>query len=112
MPRLVAFEHVVQHAGPACLGQELRVKADQGARRYEVLLSHPAGAVVDHVFEPPLPQRQELCDHAEIVLGDIDRQSLHRLAELSIHELSHHPRLANGELEPFATHCLDEDCQL
>ena len=66
-------------AGAARLGEELGAEADQAARRHEVLHPHPAGAVVDHLLEAALAQREQLGDDADVVLGDVDREALDRL---------------------------------
>ncbi len=83
-PRLVALEDVVQQAGAAGLGEELGAEADQPARRDEVLHPDPAGAVVDHLLQPALAQRQQLDDHALVVRRGVDRQALHRLVQLAV----------------------------
>ena len=72
---------MVQDAGAARLGEELGAEADQAARGHEVLHAHPAGAVVDHLLEAPLAQREQLRDDADVVLGDVDRDALDRLVD-------------------------------
>ena len=39
------------------------------------------GAVVDHLLQPALAQRQQLGDDADVVLGHVDRQPLDRLVD-------------------------------
>ena len=78
----------------------------------EVLHPHPAGAVVDHLLEAALAQRQQLRDDADVVLGDVDRQPLDRLVDLAVDLAREHLRLADGQLEALAAHDLDEDRQL
>ena len=112
VPRLVALEHVVQLAGAARLGHELGAEPDQPARRHEVLHPDPAGAVVHHVLHAALAEREQLADHAEVVLGRVDRDALHRLLQLAVHRPRDDLRLADGELEPLAAHHLDEDGEL
>ena len=112
MPGLVALEDVVEDAGAAGFGKELRVKADERACGHEVLLAHPPGPVVDHVLETAFTQRQKLSDDSEIVLRDIDGQPFDRLAELSVHQLRDDLRLADGQLKSFAAHRLNQDRQL
>ena len=80
-PRLPAVEDVVQQAGAARLGEELGAKADQAAGRDAVLHAHPAGAVVDHLLQAPLAQRQQLGHDADVVLGHVDGQALDGLVE-------------------------------
>ena len=112
VPWLVPLEDVVQDAGAARFGQELCVKADKGARRDKVFLAHPASPVVDHLLKASFAQGQQLCDHAEVVLGDVDRQPFHRLAEFSVHQLRDDLWLADGQFEPLAAHRLNQDRQL
>ena len=98
---------MVQHAGATRLGQELRTEADERARRYEVVEAHPPGAVVHHLLQPALAQREQLRHHTEELLGHVDRHPLHRFVHLSVDEPGHHLRLADGELEALASHHLD-----
>ena len=111
-PRLPAVEDVVEQAGAARLGEELGAEADQAARGHEVLHPHPAGAVVDHLLEPALAQREQLRDHADVVVGHVDRQPLDRLVRLAVDLAREHLRLADGELEALAAHQLDEHGEL
>ncbi len=112
VPLLVAVEDVVEDAGAARLGQELRPEADQRAGGNEVLEPNPAGAVVDHLLEPALAQREQLCEHADVLLGRIDREPLDRLVHLAVDDLRHDLGLADRQLESLAAHQLDEDGEL
>ena len=112
VPRLPAFEDVVEDAGAARLGQELGAEADQAARGDEVLHARPAGAVVDHLLQRALAQREQLRDDADVLLGDVDRDALDRLVLLAVDLLREHLRLADGELEALAAHQLDEHGEL
>ena len=112
VPGLPPVEDVVEHAGAAGLGHELGAEADQAAGRNPVLHPHPAGAVVDHLDEPALAQGQQLGDHPEVVVGDVDGHPLHRLVELAVDLTGHHLGLAHGQLEPLAAHGLDQHGQL
>ena len=112
MPGLVAVEDVVEDAGAARLGQELGAEADQRPCRHEVLEPHPAGAVVDHLLQPALAQREQLREDADLVLGRVDREPLDRLVHLAVDDLCHHLRLADRQLESLAAHQLDEDREL
>ena len=111
-PRLPALEHVVEQAGAAGLGEELGAEADQPASRGEVVEPHPAGRVVDHLLHPALAQGEHLGDDADVLLGDVDRQPLDRLAELAVDLAGEHARLASGELEPLAAHQLQQHDEL
>ena len=103
---------MVQDAGPARLGEELGAEADQPARGHAVLHPHPAGAVVDHLLERALAQREHLRDDADVVLGHVDREALDRLAALAVDLADQHLRLADRQLEALAAHELDEDREL
>ena len=110
-PWLPAVEDVVGDAGAARFGQELGAEADQAAGRNEVLHPHPAAAVVAHLLEPPLAQRQKLGHGADVLLGNVDRQLLDRLAEDAVNFARYYLRLADRHLEAFAPQLLDEDRQ-
>ena len=84
VPRLVALVDVVQQAGAPGLGEELGAEADQAAGGHEVLHPDPAGAVVDHLLQPALAQRQQLDHDALVVRRGVDRQALHRLVQLAV----------------------------
>ena len=102
----------MQQAGPPGLGQELGAEPDQAARGDDVLHPDPAGAVVDHLLQPALAQRQQLDQHALVVARRVDRQALHRLVQLAVDQPGDDLRLADGQLEAFAAHDLDEDREL
>ena len=112
VPRLPALEDVVEDPGAARLGEELGAEADQAARRDEVLHARPAGAVVDHLLQPPLAQREQLRDDADVLLGDVDRDALDRLVPLAVDLARQHLGLADGQLEALAAHQLDEHGEL
>ena len=78
----------------------------------EVLHAHPAGAVVDHLLEPALAQREQLRDDAEELLGDVDGDALDRLVHLAVDLAGDDLGLADGELEALAAHHLDEHREL
>ena len=61
---------------------------------------------------PPLAQREQLGDDAEVVLGHVDREALHRLVQLAVHLAGDDLGLADGELEALAPHHLDEHREL
>ena len=70
------------------------------------------GAVVDHLLHAALAQREQLGDDADVVLGDVDRQALDRLAQRAVDLAREDLRLADGELEALAAHHLDEHGEL
>ena len=112
VPGLEALQHVVQLAGAAGLREELGAEADQAARRDDLLDADPAGAVVDHLLHAALADAEHLDDDAGVLLGDVDRQALHRLVALAVDDARDDLRLADGQLEALATHRLDEHGQL
>ena len=111
-PRLPALEHVVQQAGAAGLGEELGAEADQAARGRQIVEAYPAGRVVDHLLHPALAQGQHLGDDADVILGDVDRQPLDRLAELAVDLAGQHAGLARRQLEALAPHQLEQHDEL
>ena len=112
MPGLEAIEDVVQDPGPTGLREELGAKADQAARRHEVLHPHPARAVIDHLLHPPLAQREQLRDDADVLLGGVDRDPLHGLVHSAVDLADDDSRLSHRQLEPLAPHQLDEHGEL
>ena len=68
--------------------------------------------MVDHLLHAALAQREQLGDHADVVLGHVDRQALDRLVELAVDLAGDHLRLADGQLEALAAHHLDEHREL
>ena len=103
---------MVEDPGAARLGQELGAEADQAARRHEVLHARPAGAVVDHLRDAALAEREQLRDDADVVLGHVDRDALDRLVPLAVDLLRQHLGLADRQLEALAAHQLDEHREL
>ena len=47
-------------------------------------MPHAAGAVVDHLHHPAAPRADLLGDDADVLLGAVDDQLLHRLVELAV----------------------------
>ena len=93
------------------LGQQLRTQADEGARRHQPVGARPAAPVRDDVFHAPLAPRQQLRHRPEVLLGDVERNALHGLVDLTVDQLGQHLRLAHGELEPFPAHQFDQHGQ-
>ena len=112
LPRLVAVEEVVEQAGAARVGEELAAEADEAARRDAELEADAAGAVVRHVRHAALAQRERLRDDADVVLGAVDDELLHRLVALAVDLARDDLGLADRELEALAAHRLDEDRHL
>ena len=103
VPWLETVEYVMQHSGSAGLGQELRAEADQAARRHRVVDPGPTGAVIDHLDQATLAQREQLGDYAEELLGHVDRHRLHRLAHGQLETLPSQHLNENGELQLAAS---------
>ena len=59
-----------------------------------------------------MAQGQQLGDHAQVVVGDVDGHPLHGLVDLAVDQPGHHLGLAHGELEALAAHGLDQHGQL
>ena len=70
------------------------------------------GPVVDHLLQAPLAQRQELGEHPDVLLRQVDGQALDRLVHDAVDLAAQHLRLADGQLEALAAHHLDEDREL
>ena len=81
-------------------------------RGNEVLHACPARAVVDHLLHAALSQREQLRHDADVVLGNVDGDTLDRLVPLAVELARQHLGLPDGELEAFAAHQLDEHGEL
>ena len=68
--------------------------------------------MVDHVLETALAEREQLRDHAHVVLRRVDCEPFHRLVDFPVDVPGDDLRLAHGELEAFAAHQLDENREL
>ena len=68
--------------------------------------------MVDHLLHPALADGERLGDDADVVLGDVDRQALDRLAEPAVDLAGDDLRLAGGQLEALAAHHLEQDDEL
>ena len=112
VPRLEAFEDVMELAGATGLGQELGAEADQAARGDDLLDADPAGTMVDHLLHAALADAEHLDDDAGVVLGHVDGEALHRLVALAVDHARDDLRLADGQLKALAAHGLDEHGQL
>ena len=102
----------MQDPRAAGLGQELRAKADEAPSRNEDIHPNPAAAVIDERLRSALPEREQLGQDAEVLLGRVDRDTLDRLVHLSVYLPRHDLRLADRQLEAFTSHLLHEDRQL
>ena len=111
-PGCITLEDVVQQAGAARVGQEFGAEADQPSCRNDVLHPDPAGPVVDHLFQPAFAHRQHLDDRALVLRRRVNRQALHRLVHLAVHQLGDHLRLAHRQLEALTAHDLHQDRKL
>ena len=81
---LEVLEHVVEQGRAPRLGHQLGAEAHQAPRRHQVLEADPAGAVVDDLLHPSLAQRQQLGDHAEVLLGNVDGHTVERLVDHAV----------------------------
>ena len=112
MPGLVALEDVVEDAGSAGLREELGPEPDQPAGRDEVLQPHPPRAVVDHLLHPPLAQRKQLGEDADVLLRCVDRDPFDRLLRATVDLARHDLGLADRQLEALPPHELDQHREL
>src|SRR5688572_23503951 len=71
----------------------------------------PAGAGAGHLPHPGLAGGEQLGDGAEVLLRSVDGEPLDGLVHLAVDVLRDHLRLADGQLEPLASHLLDENGQ-
>jgi hypothetical protein len=110
-PRLVALGDGCRDAGAAGVREELGAEADQATGGNDELHAAPAGAVVGHVGHAALAGCHELRDGAEVFFRHVDGHVLHRLVDLAVDGLGDNLRLADGQLEAFTAHLLDEDGQ-
>src|SRR5262249_47261666 len=111
--RTVVLEVVVQDAGAARVGQELRAVADEPARRADVLEAHAPLAGGPHLLHAPAAP-PELLDHrARVGLVDVDDHLLVRLLLLAaVTLLEDDLGLRDHELVAFAAHGLDQHGQV
>ncbi len=102
---------MVHEPGAAGLGQELGPEADEPAGRHLVLHPDPAGAMIDHLLEAALADRQQLGERPEVLLGRVDGEPLHRFVPLPVDLPGDDLRLTDSELKALAAHQLDQDRQ-
>ena len=74
--------------------------------------AHPSRPVVDHLLHPPLAEREELGEDADVLLGGVDREALDGLVHLAVQLAGDDLRLPDGQLEALAAHQLDEHREL
>ena len=68
--------------------------------------------MVHQLLQPGFAQRQQLGDHADVLLRSVDREPLDGLVQLPVQLARHDLRLADGQLEALAPHQLDEHREL
>ncbi len=90
--RAVVVEDVVDEAGAAGGSHELGLETDQSARGDDVVESHAAFAIRDHVAQLAAPLAEFFHHLALARFLDIDGQGLERLAFLSVDFLDDHLR--------------------
>ena len=84
----------------------------KAAGGYDDIEPNPAGSVVDERLRPALAEREQLRDDAEVLLGNVDRDTFDRLVQAPVDRSRHDLRLAHRQLEALAAHLLDEHRQL
>lgn len=87
-------------------------KADQPARRDEVLETDAALAVVLDLQHLATTPAQRFGHRAQVLLTDVDGEVLDRLHPLSVDLLHDGLRARDLELKAFATHRLDENSEV
>ena len=107
--RAVVVEHVAGEAGAAGEGEELALEADQAARGDAVFETDAALAVRLHVLQLAAAAAEFFHDRALVVFLDVYRHQFVGLAFRTVDLLEHHARAADGELETFAAHVLEQD---
>ena len=65
--------------------------------------------MVRHGFHATLTSCHQLCNGAEVLFGNVDGHTFHRLAANTFNVLRDNLRLTDGQFEAFATHLLDQD---
>src|SRR5205085_8083396 len=96
----------------ARVGEELRLVADQAARRDVETEPRAPGAGGPHLDQLAAAARQRLDDDAGMRIVHIDDDFLDRLERHAVLLARHDPWLADRELEALAPHRLDQDAEL
>ena len=112
VPRLKAFQDVVELARAARLRQELGAETNQATSRHDLFDPHPTRTVVNHLLHAALADTEQLDHDTRKFLWHINRQALHRLVALAVNHARHNLRLTDRQFETFTTHRFDEHSQL
>ncbi len=67
---------------------------------------------MDHLGHLAAPHREQLRDHSDVFLRNIDREHLHRFVKRAFDLPRDYGRFGYLQLEPFPPHGLDQDGQL
>ena len=108
-PWLVPDEARRHDAVAARGGKEGVAQADQAARGNRVLQADGATAIIDHIGEAGAPVADQVADGADVLLGGVDDELLHRLVHHAIDGLGNDLRTGDLELVPLTPHRLDQD---
>src|SRR5437879_1832989 len=103
------------HSSSRIISSACSSESGRGGMRRTVsseLAARRARAVVNHLLHAPRAEREQLRDDADVVLGHVDRDALHRFVALAVEVAGEHLRLADRELEAFTAHQLDEHGEL
>ena len=65
--------------------------------------------MVRHGFHAPLTGCHQLRNRTEILFGNVDGHTFHRLTANTFNVLRNNLRLTDGQFEAFTTHLLDQD---
>src|ERR1017187_5073400 len=92
--------------------QDLAAEPDHAAARYPVFDTRAAEARVRHLHHAAATLAEAFGDDTDELLGDVDHDHLHRLAEHAVDGAGHDLGVAELHLEPLAAHRFDEDREL
>ncbi len=103
---------VLSRPGAARRGEELAAEPDEPARRNAELEPRAAEAGVVHLDHAPAPASEPLGHDADVRVGHVEHDELHRLHQLAVDLAGHDLGVRQHHLVAFAPHRLDEDSEL
>src|SRR6185295_9802661 len=91
---------------------EVRAEADQSARWHRVLDADAAAADVIHAHHHGAAHAEQLGDDADVLLGHVYQEQLHRFFDHAVALAYDRRRLRHLDLVALAAHGLDQDGEL